>query len=73
MKTGTLFKNFNPIPEEATKETCRSCKHRERHQCGNSIIQYCGILNSNRTQNKQLKVKCIYPACEHWKGIDNGR
>lgn len=27
--------------EKKTK-TCRQCSHRERWQCGGSVIQYCG-------------------------------
>ena len=65
----TLFKNFNPIPKEAKTETCRTCENRERWECGNSIIQYCCVLTSNRTVNKKLKIKCKTPACEHYKKI----
>jgi hypothetical protein len=55
---GLLFE-VQPI----VTETCLNCEHRERHQCGGSIIQYCGIRKSNRTYNGQLKIKCKTPAC----------
>jgi len=69
MSEKTLFKDFNPVPKQARKETCRSCEHRERWECGNSIIQYCGKLSSNRTFNKKLKIKVTNPACEFWGPI----
>lgn len=47
--------------------TCLTCEHRERHQCGGSIIQYCGVRKSNRTYNGQLKIKCKTPACAVYK------
>lgn len=46
---------------------CRTCQHRERHQCGGRIIQYCGLRKSNRTDNGQLKIKVNMPACEQYK------
>jgi hypothetical protein len=55
---GLLF-DVQPI----VTETCLNCEHRERHQCGGSIIQYCGVRKSNRTYNGQLKIKCKTPAC----------
>jgi len=55
----TLFE----LPEAIKHETCRTCKHRERHQFGNTIIQYCGIRKSNRTDNGMLKIKCKMMAC----------
>ena len=48
---------------KTTTHTCKDCQHRERHQCGGSIIQYCGIRGSNRTENGLLKIKCKTPAC----------
>jgi hypothetical protein len=50
-------------------ETCLNCEHRERHQCGGSIIQYCGVRKSNRTYNGQLKIKCKTPACSSFKKV----
>jgi len=54
------------IPEvELPKPTafCRTCKHRQRWQCGGSIIQYCGVRKSNRTFNGLLKIKVTNLAC----------
>ena len=62
----TLFKDFKSIPV-ITTNTCRTCRHRERWECGNSVIQYCGVLSSNRTVNKKLKIKCNKPACDFYK------
>jgi hypothetical protein len=47
--------------------TCNSCEHRQRHQCGGSIIQYCGVRKSNRTDNGLLKIKCKTEACLLYK------
>lgn len=66
--TGGLLFDLQPI----VTETCLNCQHRERHQCGGSIIQYCGIRKSNRTYNGQLKIKCKTPACSSFKKINNG-
>lgn len=52
------------VPEENKFKECRTCMHRERHQCGGAIIQYCGIRKSNRTDNGKLKIKCKTKACE---------
>lgn len=51
--------------EEAPKPTkfCRTCRHRQRWQCGGSIIQYCGVRKCNRTFNGLMKVQAKYPAC----------
>lgn len=48
-------------------ETCKTCIHRERWQCGGSTIQYCGICKSNRTYNGKRKIKCKTKACIHYK------
>lgn len=29
--------------EPVTLKTCKDCVHRERHQCGSMVIQYCGL------------------------------
>lgn len=60
----TLF-DLSEIPK-ATK-FCRTCKHRERWQCGGSIIQYCGKRGSNRTFNGLLKIKVTNPACSYYE------
>lgn len=49
--------------------TCRSCDHRERWQCGGSVIQYCGARKSKRTDNGLLKIKVTDPACPLYKPI----
>jgi len=46
---------------------CRTCEHRQRHHCGSKVIQYCGIVKSNLTDNGQLKIKCKTPACHFYK------
>ena len=46
---------------------CLTCEHRERHRYNSKIIQYCGLLKSNRTVNGKLKIKCKTPACFHFK------
>lgn len=56
----SLFPDF---PTERPTIFCRSCKHRQRWQCGGSIIQYCGIRKSNRTFNGLMKIKVTNPAC----------
>jgi hypothetical protein len=55
--------------EPIKTETCLNCEHRQRHQCGGSIIQYCGVRKSNRTYNGQLKIKCKTTACNQFKKI----
>lgn len=54
-----LHKEKEPPPHQ----TCKNCEHRERHQCGGRIIQYCGVRRSNRTSNGLLKIKCKTKAC----------
>ena len=43
--------------------TCRQCKHRQRWECEGSIIQYCGVRRSNRTENGLLHIKVTNKAC----------
>nr|DAM55287.1 MAG TPA: hypothetical protein [Caudoviricetes sp.] len=43
--------------------TCRHCNHRQRWECGGSIIQYCGVRRSNRTENGLLHIKVTNKAC----------
>lgn len=59
-----MQKVFEVEPEKYLE--CRTCMHRERHQCGSMVIQFCGILKSNRTQNGKLKIKCKTKACIHY-------
>ncbi len=63
--TGSLFhetdeRNNPPL-------TCRTCTHRQRWQCGGRIIQYCGVLRSNRTFNGLKKIKTTNHACTAYK------
>jgi hypothetical protein len=60
----SLFDNFEK-PKKT--DTCKTCANRERWQCGGSIIQYCGVRTSNRTQNGLMKIKVTTPACELYK------
>jgi len=48
---------------------CRTCEHRERWECGASIIQYCGVRKSNRTFNGKLKIKVTMAACPLYEPI----
>ena len=48
-------------------KTCRTCKNRQRWECGQMTIQYCGVRKSNRTYNGLLKIKVTNPACEAYK------
>jgi hypothetical protein len=59
----TLFE----LPEPIKHETCRTCQHRQRWQFNQTVIQYCGIRKSNRTENGQLKIKCKTIACISWQ------
>lgn len=68
----TLFDIEAIIPQKPTV-TCRSCAHRQRWQCGGSIIQYCGVRKSNRTFNGLLKTKVTNPACAAYKPSDDTR
>ena len=42
---------------------CKTCKHRERWECGSKIIQYCSKRRSKRTTNGLLKIKANNVAC----------
>lgn len=42
---------------------CRKCKHNQSWQCNSKVFHYCGIRKSNRTSNKQLKIRCKDNAC----------
>jgi len=55
------------VETKPTGSTCRTCEHRERWQCGGSVIQYCGVRKSNRTQNGLLKIKVTMSSCEAYK------
>lgn len=63
----TLFDLSKIDKKSEITDTCRHCEHRQRHQCGCSIIQYCGVRKSNRTENGLLKIKCTNKACLSFK------
>ena len=48
-------------------ETCKTCKHIERWQCGSKFFFYCNTRLDFRTHNGMLKVKCKLPACAFYK------
>ena len=58
-----LFTEDPAAAQVKPSETCNGCEHRQRWQCGGSIIQYCGVRSSNRTENGLLKIKCKDKAC----------
>jgi hypothetical protein len=58
------------FPASHDGKTCFTCSHRERWECGGRIIQYCGAIKSNRTENGKLKIKCKKPACGLYEGTD---
>ena len=61
---------FSDTQNVTQNETCLTCSHRERHECGMSIIQYCGIRKSNRTKNGLLIIRCKDAACAAYKKIE---
>jgi len=65
MNEPTLFES-EPI-ESVKGLTCNTCEHRQRWKCGGSIIQYCSVRKSNRTENGLLKIKCKTKACLQYK------
>jgi len=52
---------------EKPKNFCRECLHRERWQCGGTVIQYCRKRKSNRTENGLLKIRCKNAACGYFE------
>jgi len=65
MQELTLFAAEQTKPQT----TCSTCEHRQRWQCGGTIIQYCGVRKSNRTENGLLKIKCKTAACAIYKAV----
>jgi hypothetical protein len=61
------LKLFDLPKDDAPINTCNTCENRQRWQCGERIIQYCGVRKSNRTENGLLKIKCKDPACDFYK------
>ena len=62
-----LFEIPSKLQDKFPGKSCLHCENRQRHQKGGSIIQYCGVRKSNRTENKLLKIKAKNPACEQFK------
>lgn len=60
---------MDDLLKSETTDTCRHCENRQRHQCGGSIIQYCGVRKSNRTYNGLLKIKVTDKACLLFKKV----
>jgi hypothetical protein len=58
-----LLFNIDPTEPQKASDTCRHCVHRQRWECGGTIIQYCGVRKSNRTENGLKKIKVTDPAC----------
>jgi len=56
-----------PLPDA----TCRTCRHRERWQCGGTVIMYCNVIKSNRTQNGLKKIKVTNSACIRYERKTN--
>jgi len=58
-----LFKLIELKTLPADGLTCKTCEHRQRHQCNSKVFQYCGVRRSKRTDNGLLKIKCKTGAC----------
>lgn len=65
-----LFGNTYTVHhQKTTLETCRTCIHRQRWECGSKVISYCRVRKSNRTFNGLQKVKCNQQACSQYVKI----
>lgn len=53
--------------KETDGKTCRTCRHRQRWECGSKIIQYCGIRKSRRTSTGLKRVRVTDPACGYYE------
>lgn len=62
-----MFDGYGIIEPKKPTNTCRTCEHRQRWECGGSVIQYCGVRKSNRTFNKLLKIQVTNEACALYK------
>ncbi len=62
-----LFGNTDTVQhQKPTIETCRTCIHRQRWECGSKVISYCRVRKSNRTFNGLQKVKCNQQSCSQY-------
>lgn len=59
----------NVQPKQSTLDTCHTCVHRQRWECGSKVISYCRVRKSNRTFNGLQKVKCNQQACSQYTKI----
>jgi hypothetical protein len=59
----TLFEIPVNVLTKQPDKFCRECLHRQRWQCGGTVIQYCGKRKNKRTENGLLKIKCKNVAC----------
>jgi hypothetical protein len=65
----TLF-DLPEIKKIKSQVRCCDCDNHERWECGGSIIWYCGVLKSNRTENGKLKIKAYkFINCDSFKSI----
>lgn len=62
-----LFDTSEFIIQPFVNKKCKDCEFRQRWKHGKSVIQYCGITKSNRTENGLLKIKCKNLACIKFK------
>lgn len=67
-----LFNGEGYVEPKKPTTFCRTCKHRERWQCGGSWFQYCGARKSKRTKNGLLKIKVNTPACAIYEQDEKG-
>lgn len=57
----TLF-DIEEIKQTPTTK-CKHCQHIERWKFNHTIIFYCGVRKSNRTENGKLKIKANNTSC----------
>lgn len=62
-------KLFDIPQKEKSTNKCKTCEHFQRWECNSKIFFYCGIRKSNRTSNKQQKIKANQTACENYKNV----
>ena len=56
--------------EDLRGDTCRTCAHRQRWECGGRVIQYCRVRRNGRTFNGLLKIKVTTQACNLYKAME---
>lgn len=51
-----LFGNTYTVqPQESTLETCRTCIHRQRWECGSKVISYCRVRRVRETMRRNIR------------------